>query len=94
MISDKEQMKEKIKEALLFFQKDKTILELINQLRTSAGLNAVIEVLVEKRICTQKEIEEKVERISKDFLEVNLAANKEINEALQEEGNEKADYFG
>ena len=87
-------MKEKIKEALLFFQKDKTILELINQLRMSAGLNAVIEVLVEKRICTEKEIEEKVERISKDFLEVNLAANKEINEALQEEGNEKADYFG
>ena len=94
MISDKEQMKEKIKEALLFFQKDKTLLELINQLRMSAGLNAVIEGLVEKRICTEKEIEEKVERISKDFLEVNLAANKEINEALQEEGNEKADYFG
>ena len=94
MISDKEQMKEKIKEALLFFQKDKTILELINQLRTSAGLNAVIEVLVEKRICTQKEIEEKVERISKDFLEVNLAANKEINESQKEEGNGKADYFG
>jgi len=94
VISDKEQMKEKIKEALLFFQKDKTLLELINQLRMSAGLNAVIEVLVEKRICTEKEIEEKVERFSKDFLEVNLAANKEINEALQEEGNEKADYFG